>query len=92
MTGSCFSDGEEVPWFPMKISELDQCSHRVLMYGSELDADHPVSLAARRHNVRTSVDFLSTCSRGVLLLQGFKDDVYRQRRKYFVEVAMKYRL
>lgn len=26
------------------------------------------------------------------IFQGFKDNIYRQRRKYFVEVAMNYKL
>jgi len=33
-----------VPWFPRTISDLDRFANHILSYGSELDANHPVSI------------------------------------------------
>lgn len=52
-----------VPWFPLRVRDLDEFANHILTYGSELDADHP----------------------------GFKDPVYRKRRKYFADIARDYR-
>lgn len=119
----CFSSAEmeNVPWFPKKISDLDKCANRVLMYGSDLDADHPVSaenlpelrpLQVHRGTFKIHcfvyslfechfcciINILKLCwcqcltpLHCSLFLQGFKDNVYRKRRKYFADLAMSYK-
>lgn len=32
---------EFVPWFPLRIRDLDKYANQILSHGAELDADHP---------------------------------------------------
>lgn len=75
-----------MPWFPRKISDLDR-AQKVLMYGSELDADHPVRISVAWSHVRPRSHSKEINRR----FQGFKDPVYRKRREEFADIAYNYR-
>ena len=87
----------DVPWFPKKISDLDLCSNRVLMYGSDLDADHPVLYFSStdpdpQHRGLHRLSHYEGSNENVFFsLKGFKDNVYRKRRKHFADLAMSYK-
>ena len=68
-----------VPWFPKHIRDLDRFANQILSYGSELDSDHPVC------DTDINISFMSNA------LQGFTDQVYRERRKFFADIAFNYK-
>lgn len=77
-------------WFPRRISELDR-AQKVLLYGADLDADHPVSTYNRIY-LFLGISINNNNIYGFdYLVKGFKDPVYRQRRKYFSDLAMAYK-
>lgn len=88
-----------MPWFPRKISDLDQAQN-VLMYGSELDADHPVRFCFQTlfslvkyvvPKIYASFIYNTYIIRLIQYFQGFKDPVYRKRRVQFADIANNYR-
>jgi phenylalanine-4-hydroxylase len=85
---------DTIPWFPRKIQEIDEFANHILSYGSDLDSDHPVSVALIRSTL--SVSPPPSCYTNIIRSafsqsQGFKDPVYRARRKQFADIAFNYK-
>lgn len=63
-----------MPWFPRKIADLDN-SQNVLMYGTELDADHPVRL----NKLKTTK--IKCSNKKIIIHSNFRDSKIRSTVK-----------
>ncbi|KAH0616985.1 hypothetical protein JD844_028524 [Phrynosoma platyrhinos] len=83
---------DAVPWFPRSIQELDRFANQILSYGAELDADHPLTTEGVGFMAADSeLSVRPAIASRVNLASGFKDPIYRARRKEFADIAYNYR-
>lgn len=72
-----------VPWFPLRIRDLDRFANQILSYGAELDCDHPGFTDEVYRNRRCSVSKIQVIYQNLRLIC-----IYR---KYFADIAFNYR-